>query len=50
MDERREIRLVQQVINHALAGVEEDQHMAQRVLAQAEKRSRLILPGKNWEF
>lgn len=46
MDERREKQLVQQVINHALAGIEEDAHMAQRVLAQAENRSRFSLPGK----
>lgn len=46
MDERREKQLVQQVMNYALGGIEEDPHMAQRVLAQAEKQSRLILPGK----
>ena len=46
MDERREKRLVQQVMNHALWGIEDDPHMAQRVLAQAEQGRRFSLPGK----
>lgn len=41
MNESRETRLVQQVMSHALAGIQEDEHLAQRVLKKAQ-------PAKIW--
>jgi len=46
MNESRETRLVQQVMAHALAGVREDEYMAQRVLAMAQGQKVHGIPGK----
>lgn len=46
MNERREARLVQRVMATTLAGIQEDEFMAQRVIAQAGKERVHTIPGK----
>lgn len=46
MNESRETRLVQQVMSHALAGIQEDEHLAQRVLKMAQPQKVRGIPGK----
>lgn len=46
MNESRETRLVHQVMSHALAGIQEDEHLAQRVLKKAQPPKVWGIPGK----
>ncbi len=46
MNESRETRLVQRVMAHALAGIQEDEHMARRVLTAAQQQKVRGIPCK----
>lgn len=46
MNENRETQLVQRVMVHALAGIQEDEHLARRVLTMAQGQKRRVIPGK----
>lgn len=46
MNENKTAQQVQRAMTHALAGVRDDEHMAQRVIAQAKKEGARRIPGK----